>query len=69
MASDLVQLQPGTVHYKNHTITLTHRTKTNDWVYTITHTRTITLKHHAPRYATALKMAQDEIDILVGDKK
>lgn len=69
MSSDLVQLQPGTVHYKGHKIVLTHRTKTNDWIATVSHTRTITLTHRAPRYEAALKQAKQELDVLLGDKK
>jgi hypothetical protein len=68
MSSNLVSLQPAQVMYRDHVITLTHRTKTNDWTYTITHTRTITLKNKAPRYEAALKLAKQEIDILTGAK-
>lgn len=60
-------LQPTEVTYKQHTIRLTHRPKTNDWQYTYTHTRTRTYTNVFPRYDTALKHAQQEIDILVGD--
>lgn len=67
-AAKPIPLHAPQVEYKGHKITLTHRPKTNDWTYTITHTRTITLKHHAPRYEAALKMAKDEIDILLGAK-
>lgn len=63
-----IPLHAPQVEYKGHKIILTHRPRTNDWTYSFTHTRTITLKNRAPRYETALKMAKHEIDILLGAK-
>lgn len=57
-------LHPTEVQYKGHTIKMTHRAVTNDWVYEVLHTRTIKLSQHAPRYETALKQAKRDIDIL-----
>ena len=68
MSSKPIPLHPEKVKYRDHVITLTHRTKTNDWTYSITHTRTITLKNKAPRYDAALALAKQEIDILTGGK-
>lgn len=64
----VVPMHPTTVDYKGHTIKLTHRPRTNDWQYEVKHHRTITLKNQAPRYEAALKQAQTDIDILMGDK-
>lgn len=59
-------IRPTTVQYRDHTIVLTHRPKTNDWEYTVKHTRTILLRNHAPRYETALKQAKRDLDIVLG---
>jgi len=67
-ARNVQRLHPTTVTYKDHTIKLTHRPKTNDWTYTVSHTRTITLTNHAPRYDTALRHAQHDIDLMLGNK-
>lgn len=67
MSNKVAKLQPTEVTYKNHTIRLTHRPRTNDWQYSFTRTRTITIRNAHPRYDTALKHAQQEIDILLGD--
>lgn len=65
---NVTQLQPTTVTYKDHTIKLTHRPRINDWTYTVSHTRTITLSDHAPLYSAALRAAKRDIDVLLGDK-
>lgn len=67
-ARNVEQLHPATVTYKDHTIKLTHRPRINDWTYTVSHTRTITLTNHAPRYDSAVRAAQHDIDVLLGDK-
>jgi ribosomal protein S10 len=67
-ARDPIPLHPTEVIYKGHKIVLTHRTKTNDWQYSFTHTRTITLSDKAPRYEAALTQAKKDIDVLLGDK-
>lgn len=64
----VTKLHPNEVTYRDHVITLTHRPRVNDWQYSITHTRTIVLSNFAPRYETALKAAQLDIDILLGQK-
>lgn len=63
-----IPLHAPEVIYKGHKIVLTHRTKTNDWTATVSHTRTITLKHRAPRYEAALTQAKKELDVLLGGK-
>lgn len=63
-AEKATPLHPTEVQYKGHTIKMTHRPGTNDWVYEVTHTRTLKLSQHAPRYETALRMAKRDIDIL-----
>ena len=68
MSNNVKKLQPTEVQYKDHSITLTHRPSVNDWTYTVSHTRTITLSQHAPRYDSALRLAKRDIDILLGDK-
>lgn len=59
-------LRPTEVMYKDHKITLTLRPRTNDWHYSFTHTRTITVSNQAPRYDTALRQAKNDIDTLTG---
>lgn len=67
-ARNVAKLHPNTVNYRDHTIKLTHRPKINDWSYTVTHTRTLNLTNHAPRYDTALAAAKHDIDILLDGK-
>ena len=69
MSRTVQPLHAPKVQYRAHTIKLTHRPKTNDWKYSVSHTRTITLTNHAPRYESALKQAMKDIDNLLGDER
>jgi len=66
MPASVTVLQPRSISYRGAVITLTHRPKINDWVYTIEYTRTITLSSFAPRYETALAQAKAELDAYMG---
>lgn len=66
--STVKPLYPSKVEYKGYTITLRLRPKTNDWEYSFTHTTTLTIRMHAPRYETAVKAAKYDIDALTKDK-
>jgi hypothetical protein len=66
--TNVKQIHPTEVTYRNHNITLTHRPKINDWHYSFQHIQTLTIKSFAPRYDTALKQAKRDIDIMLGDK-
>lgn len=61
------KLHPERVTYRDHSITLRYRPKTNDWSYKFVHTTTMTINNHAPRYETAVAAAKKDIDNLVGN--
>ena len=65
----VTNLHPTEVNYRDHTIRLKLRPRLNDWSYEVVHVSTITLKNHAPRYDTALRLAKRDIDTLVDGRK
>lgn len=67
-ASSTTPLHPTEIAYRGHTITLTHRQPTNDWLYRVEATITTTLSGALPRYEAALRRAKKDIDLLTGGR-
>lgn len=66
--NNVKKLHPTEVNYREHVIRLKLRPRINDWSYEVIHVSQITLKNHAPRYDTALKLAKRDIDLMMDGK-
>ena len=59
--------QEPVIDYKHHVISIEHRKDTNDYLYSFTHTKTLTFDGYGSTYENCLDKAKRYVDMVAGE--